>query len=88
VAGHRWSPRRLVEEHSTAVDRELWMAIRSLEERGRLTARLAESARQRGHVLSATRFSAACEEADRSADALRQALRAMTAEVAAEPGEA
>jgi two-component system chemotaxis response regulator CheB len=88
VAGHRWSPRRLVEEHSTAVDRELWMAIRSLEERGRLTARLAESARQRGHVLSATRCSAACEEADRSADALRQALRAMTAEVAAEPGEA
>jgi two-component system chemotaxis response regulator CheB len=87
-AGHRWSPQNLVEEHSAALDRELWLAIRSLEERGRLTAKLAESARQRGHVLSASRFSAACEEAGRSADALRQAVRVITAEVAAEPGEA
>jgi two-component system, chemotaxis family, protein-glutamate methylesterase/glutaminase len=87
-AGHRWSPRSLVEEHSTAVDRELWLTIRSLEERGRLTAKLAESARQRGHVLSASRFSLASEEAGRSADALRLAVRAMAAEVAAEPGEA
>jgi two-component system chemotaxis response regulator CheB len=88
LAGHRWSPRRLAEQHSTAVDRELGQAIRSLEERSRLTARLAESARQRGHLLSATRFATACEEAGRSADALRQAVRAMTAEVAAERGEA
>jgi two-component system chemotaxis response regulator CheB len=87
-AGHRWSPQSLVEEHSTAVDRELWLTIRSLEERGRLTAKLAESARQRGHLLSATRFSTACEEAGRSADALRLAVRAMNAEVSAEPGEA
>jgi two-component system chemotaxis response regulator CheB len=87
-AGHRWSPQSLVEEHSTAVDRELWMAIRSLEERVRLTARLAESARQRGHVLSAERFSTACEEAGRCAEALRLAVRAMTAEVAAKSGEA
>jgi two-component system, chemotaxis family, protein-glutamate methylesterase/glutaminase len=88
LAGHRWSPQSLVEQHSAALDRELWLAIRSLEERGRLTARLAESARKRGHVLSATRFSSACEEADRSADALRQAVRAMSAEVTAEPAEA
>jgi two-component system chemotaxis response regulator CheB len=88
LAGHRWSPQSLVEEHSAALDRELWLAIRSLEERGRITAKLAESARLRGHLLSATRFSSACEEAGRSADALRQAVRAMTAEVAAEPGEA
>jgi two-component system chemotaxis response regulator CheB len=45
LAGHRWSPQRLVERHSTALDRELWLTIRSLEARGRLTARLAESAR-------------------------------------------
>jgi two-component system chemotaxis response regulator CheB len=88
LAGHRWSPQRLVERHSTALDRELWLTIRSLEERGRLTARLAESARERGHLLSAARFSTACEEAGRCADALRLAVRAMTAEVPAEPGGA
>jgi two-component system, chemotaxis family, protein-glutamate methylesterase/glutaminase len=88
LAGHRWSPRSLVDQHSTVVDRELRLAIRSLEERGRLTARLAETARQRGHLLSATRFALACDEAGRSADALRVAVRAMSAEVAAEPGEA
>jgi two-component system chemotaxis response regulator CheB len=88
LVGHRWSPQSLVEEHSAAAERALWLAIRSLDERSRLTGRLAESARKRGHALSAGRFAKAAEEASQSAEVLREAARGMTAEVAAEPGEA
>jgi two-component system chemotaxis response regulator CheB len=88
LVGHRWSPQSLFEEHSSAVERALWLAIRSLDERARLTGRLAAAARGRGHPLSASQFSEAAEEAKRSAATLRSAANSMKAEVAAEPGEA
>ncbi len=88
LVGHRWSPQSLFEEHSSSVERALWLAIRSLDERARLTGRLADAAEERGHVLSADQFAQAAEDAKRSADTLRDAVRAMAAEVAAGPGEA
>lgn len=88
LVGHRWSPQSLFEEHSSGVERALWLAIRSLEERALLTGRLADSARDRGHQLSARQFSQAAEEAKRSADALRAAVNGMIAEVAAGADEA
>lgn len=88
LVGHRWSPQSLAEEHGAAVERALWLAIRSLEERGRLTVRLAEGARERGHTLSARQFDTVAAEARRSADLLREAANSMTAGVPAEPSEA
>ena len=88
LVGHRWSPQSLFEEHSAAVERALWLAIRSLDERARLTGQMAAAAHERGHLLSAGQFSEAADEAKRSADDLRAAVNSMTAEVAAEPGEA
>jgi two-component system, chemotaxis family, protein-glutamate methylesterase/glutaminase len=87
LVGHRWSPQSLLEEQSSAIERAIWLAIRSLEERARLTGRLAEAARLRGHVLSAGKFSRAAEEARRSADTLRAAANSRNAEVAAEQDE-
>jgi two-component system chemotaxis response regulator CheB len=72
LVGHRWSPRTLIEEQSTAVERALWLAIRSLDERARLTERLAEAARKRGHELSAEEFKEAAKEAVQAADAIRR----------------
>lgn len=88
LVGHRYSPQSLAEEHSAAVERALWLAIRSLEERGRLTVRLAEEARARGHALSASQFDTVAEEARRSADLLREAANSMVADVPLEPGKA
>ena len=88
LVGHRWSPQSLLEEQSSGVERALWLAIRSLEERARLTGSLADSARDRGHQLSASQFAEAADEAKRSADALRTAVNGMIAEVAAAPDEA
>jgi two-component system, chemotaxis family, protein-glutamate methylesterase/glutaminase len=82
LVGHRWSPESLFEEQGTTVERALWLAIRSLEERGRLTGKLADAARERGHALSAGQFSEAADEARQSADAIRKVVNSMTAEVA------
>jgi chemotaxis response regulator CheB len=68
--------------------RRTGISLRSLDERARLTDRLADNARERGHGLSASQFSQAAEEAKRSANTLRHAVRAIAAEVAAGPGAA
>lgn len=88
LVGHRWAPESLFEEQAASVERALWLAIRALEERGRLTTKLAAAAVERGHVLSATQFSEAADEAARSADIIRVAANGMTSQVAPEAGEA
>jgi two-component system chemotaxis response regulator CheB len=77
LVGHRWSPESLLEEQTSTVERAMWLAIRSLDERSRLTERLAESARSRGYRISAARFRAASEEAALAADAIRGATGKM-----------
>jgi two-component system, chemotaxis family, protein-glutamate methylesterase/glutaminase len=88
LVGHRWSPDSLLEEQGSTVERALWLSIRSLEERGRLTGKLADAARARGHELSARQFSEAAQEARQSADAIREVVNSMTAEVVTSPGGA
>jgi len=78
LVGHRWSPESLLEEQAGSVERAMWLAIRSLDERRRLTERLAASARRRGNPISAARFHAASEEATLAADVIRGATAKMT----------
>jgi two-component system, chemotaxis family, protein-glutamate methylesterase/glutaminase len=78
LVGHRWSPESLLEEQTSAVERAMWLAIRSLDERHRLTERLSESAHSRGHPISAARFRAASQEAALAADVIRGATSKMT----------
>ncbi len=78
LVGHRWSPESLLEKQSGTLERAMWLAIRSLDERRRLTERLAESARSQGRAISAARFRAAAEEAALAADALRDATGKLT----------
>ena len=85
LAGHRWSPQALLVEQTDAVERALWLAIRSLDERGRLTEGLAEAARQRGHTLTSDRFRDAAKEARLAADVIRNAASGM-GPVAEAPG--
>jgi two-component system chemotaxis response regulator CheB len=72
LVGHKWSPQTLLEEQANTVERALWLAIRSLDERARLTEGLAEAARLRGHVLSADGFREAAKEAIQAADVIRK----------------
>lgn len=82
LVGHRWSPQSLSAEHAASVERALWLAIRSLDERGRFTAGLAEAARGRGHSASATQFAESAAEARHAADAIREVAAAITTRTA------
>lgn len=87
LVGHRWSPQSLFEEQSASLERALWLAVRALEERGRLVSRLADAARERRHSLSAGQFDKAASEARQAADAIREVVGGMTAELEPEPGD-
>jgi two-component system, chemotaxis family, protein-glutamate methylesterase/glutaminase len=75
--GHRWAPQALLEEQGAAVERALWLAIRSLEDRAKLTEWMADAAHRRGHAVSAARFAEAAKEAAASAEAVRSVVNDM-----------
>jgi two-component system chemotaxis response regulator CheB len=79
LVGHSWSPQSLFDEQSIAVDKAMWLGIRSLDERARLTSRLAGEAEERGHGISAARFRQAAEEAYRAADQIRTVVSGLGA---------
>lgn len=87
LVGHRWSPQSLYEMQSASVERALWLAVRVLEEKGRLASRLANAAQERSHLLSAGQFARAAEEAQQAADAIRDAAGGMSTEVLPPPGD-
>jgi two-component system chemotaxis response regulator CheB len=86
LVGHKWSPQALLEEQSTAVERALWLAIRSLDERARLLGGLVQAARERGHALSEANFQEAAKEAVQAADAIRKVANGLDP-VVGEPEE-
>jgi two-component system chemotaxis response regulator CheB len=47
--GHAYTSQTMIEAQGEAVEKALWIAVRSLEERSMLLDKLAENARQRGH---------------------------------------
>lgn len=65
--GHAWSPESLLTHQSEGLEAALWIALRSLEERAALARRLAEPARRRGHLITATRFEEQAAEAQQAA---------------------
>ncbi len=84
VVGHSWSPQSLLEGQSMAVERALWLAVRHLDERARLTIRLSDDALDRGHRVSAGRFRAAADDAWQAVGQIRKVvsgLQAMGAEL-------
>jgi two-component system chemotaxis response regulator CheB len=71
--GHRYSPESLTEAHSYALERAIWIAIRSLRERSAVQRALAASSSSGDKELAA-RFEAAAELADRDASLLQEIL--------------
>jgi two-component system, chemotaxis family, protein-glutamate methylesterase/glutaminase len=72
--GHAWSPESLLSHQSEGLEAALWIALRSLEERAALAKRLAEPARRRGHLITATRFEEQAAEAQQAARLVRNLL--------------
>jgi len=87
LVGHRWSPQALFEEQSASVERALWLAVRVLEQRGKLAGRLSAAARERSHPLTADQFGTVEEEARQAAQAIREVASGLITEVRPQPGD-
>jgi two-component system chemotaxis response regulator CheB len=72
--GHVYSPESMLAAQTDSVDRALWIALRSLEERAALTHRLADRARSRKHSWVAKAFDERAEAADGHAGVIRDLL--------------
>lgn len=72
--GHVYSAESMLAAQTDSVDRALWTALRSLEERAALTHRLAERARTRKHKWVARAFEERALAADEHAAVIRQLL--------------
>ena len=69
--GHVYSPESMLSAQTDSVDRALWVALRSLEERAALTHRLSERARSRNHTWVSKAFEERAVAADEHAAVLR-----------------
>jgi two-component system chemotaxis response regulator CheB len=72
--GHAWSPEALAAAQTSAVENALWVALRSLEEKASLAARMASAADGRGATKSARRFAEQANESRSNAELVRQLL--------------
>jgi len=81
--GHVYSAESMLAAQTDSVDRALWTALRSLEERAALTHRLAERATHQQHKRAARAFEVRAQAADGHAAVLRELLvnRALLHEV-------
>ena len=75
--GHQFSPRSLLALHAEGVERAMWTAARSLEDRAMLLRRLAERAGAAGNATSTERFEDHARQADDEARAIRAAISAL-----------
>jgi two-component system chemotaxis response regulator CheB len=72
--GHAWTANGPVAEQNDAMERALWVALRALEERASLSARIAARFHERGHSLSAERFEQQVQQSKNHAVWIRQIL--------------
>jgi two-component system chemotaxis response regulator CheB len=72
--GHVYSPDSMMAAQTDSVDRALWAALRSLEERAALTRRLAERARDRSHTGVARAFELRAAAAEEHAGVVKDML--------------
>jgi two-component system chemotaxis response regulator CheB len=86
--GHRYSPRSLLSLHADGVERAMWTAARSLEDRSLLLLRLADRARVVGNGRSAVQFERGAADATRQADTIRGAIAALDDDLTADVPDA
>src|SRR4051812_3226672 len=72
--GHSFSVSRLLDAQDEELERALWAAVRSMEESGSLSRRLAEGAGLRSQRLTAKHFLERAREKEQHASVLRAVL--------------
>ncbi len=74
--GHAWTLDILAERKDAQLERALWTALRTLDEKISLARRMERTAVERGNGLVAQRYAASVAEAAQAADVLREFIRA------------
>ncbi|GHO58899.1 hypothetical protein [Ktedonobacter robiniae] len=72
--GHAFSTESMLLEQSESLDKALWMALKTLEEKVELLQRLTNNAHEHGRALLAHGFEGRLTEAKRHAQTLRHLL--------------
>jgi two-component system chemotaxis response regulator CheB len=86
LVGHIFSPESFVAEEGVAVERALWVAVKTLQERADLLRKLADKAAAMGQSISAASFRDKARESHGHADVIRDILKRLDAvNVSAEP---
>ncbi|HEY0495740.1 MAG TPA: chemotaxis protein CheB [Kutzneria sp.] len=73
--GHAWTLEALADQKDVQLERALWTALRTLDEKISLNRRMERTAVQRGSGLVARRYAASAAEATQAAATLRDFLR-------------
>jgi len=72
--GHAWTAGALLDKQSSDLERALWMALRTLDEKVALAKRLADDAQQRGSDTLSERYLNSAEESEAASAVLRDFL--------------
>lgn len=72
--GHSFTAHSLLDAQDEASEEALWVALRTLEERGRLLERISEDTKQKGSHALAKTYQARAEEALNHANSIRRLL--------------
>lgn len=72
--GHKFSPESILSNHAETLERALWVAVRTLEERCSLTREMANVARHTSSPSVIEKFETEAEEAARNAEVIRRML--------------
>ncbi|WP_433271960.1 chemotaxis protein CheB [Actinosynnema sp. CS-041913] len=72
--GHGWTAEALLDAQGVTLEKALWTALRTLEEKANLARRMCADARARGSDLLVQRFQRTEEESTAAADVLRNHL--------------
>jgi len=86
--GHGFTAESLLDGQSRSLERALWVALRTLKERGVIIDQLAAQARERGFESSASSFDQRRAELEEHAEAIHRVLTAGWAEIPDQLGEA
>jgi two-component system chemotaxis response regulator CheB len=72
--GHKFSPESILANHAEVLERALWVAVRTLDERSSLTREMANVARHTASENVIQKFENEAEEAARNAEIIRRML--------------
>jgi two-component system chemotaxis response regulator CheB len=75
LVGHIFSPESFVAEEAVAVERALWVAVKTLQERSDLLRNLAGKATAMGQTISAASFREKAQESHNHAEVIRDILK-------------